>query len=252
MFPLIKGWTSIQRTQSANIRLGVMLCFVAGATNAGGFLAVSRYTSHMTGIVSSIADDLVLGHWVVALTGALSLTAFVLGAMCTAVLVSWGFQRRFHSSYCLPLLLEGLLLLIFGLFGAALNSMGSIFVPLTVILLCFMMGLQNAVITKISKAEIRTTHITGLVTDLGIEFGKLFYINSNPTVTPVIADRPRLRLQLMLIGGFFTGSLMGALGFKYVGYIITVPLALLLWMLCLKPLMDDVRHWASASQDTTL
>jgi hypothetical protein len=67
-----------------------------------------------------------------------------------------------------------------------------------------------------------------------------------------MADRPRLRLQLMLIGGFFTGSLVGALGFKYSGYITTVPLALLLWMLCLRPLMDDVRHLAAASQDTTL
>jgi len=252
MFPLIRGWTSVQRSHPANVRLGMVLCFVAGATNAGGFLAVGRYTSHMTGIVSSIADDWVLGHWAVALTGALSLAAFVLGAMCTAVLVSWGFQRRLHSSYSLPLLLEGFLLLIFGLFGAALNSMGSIFVPLTVVLLCFMMGLQNAVISKISKAEIRTTHITGLVTDLGIELGKLVYINNISAVSPVMADRPRLRLQLMLIGGFFTGSLMGALGFKYGGYFTTVPLALLLWLLCFKPLMDDVRRWAAASEDATL
>jgi len=39
------------------------------------------------------------------------------------------------------------------------------------VLLCFIMGLQNAVITKISHAEIRTTHVTGLVTDVGIELG---------------------------------------------------------------------------------
>jgi len=217
MFPLIKGWTSVQRSHPANVRLGMVLCFVAGATNAGGFLAVGRYTSHMTGIVSSIADDWVLGHWAVALTGALSLAAFVLGAMCTAVLVSWGFQRRLHSSYSLPLLLEGFLLLIFGLFGAALNSMGSIFVPLTVVLLCFMMGLQNAVISKISKAEIRTTHITGLVTDLGIELGKLVYINNISAVSPVMADRPRLRLQLMLIGGFFYRQFDGCTGFQIRG-----------------------------------
>jgi len=202
MFPLIRGWTAVQRTTSANARLGAVLCFVAGATNAGGFLAVGRYTSHMTGIVSSIADDLVLGHLAVAATGAFSLLAFVMGAMCTAVLVNWGFRHQLRSSYTLPLLLESGMLLVFGLFGAALNSMASIFVPLTVVLLCFMMGLQNAVITKISKADIRTTHITGLVTDLGIELGKLFYINRTPQATRVLADRSRLRLQLILIGGF--------------------------------------------------
>jgi uncharacterized membrane protein YoaK (UPF0700 family) len=157
-----------------------------------------------------------------------------------------------RSSYSLPLLLESAVLLLFGLFGAALNSMASIFVPLTVVLLCFMMGLQNAVITKISKAEIRTTHITGLVTDLGIELGKLLYINRNPHAIRVLADRSRLRLQLLLIGGFFAGGLAGALGFKYGGYITTLPLAAMLWMLCLRPLLDDVRHLATSSGDAPL
>ena len=69
----------------------------------------------------------------------------------------------------MPLLLESGALLVFGLFGAAIAAWSQLFVPVTVVLLCFIMGLQNAVITKISKAEIRTTHITGLVTDLGIE-----------------------------------------------------------------------------------
>ena len=48
------------------------------------------------------------------------------------------------------------------------------------LVLCYIMGLQNAVITKISNAEIRTTHITGLVTDLGIEIGKMLYLNRLP------------------------------------------------------------------------
>jgi uncharacterized membrane protein YoaK (UPF0700 family) len=242
MFPFIHGWTSVQRSTQANMRLGVVLSFVAGATNAGGFLAVGRYTSHMTGIVSSVADDLVLGRVAVALTGTLCLLAFVMGAMCTALLVNWGFQHRLRSSYSLPLLVESGALLMFGLFGSRLNSMATIFLPLTVVLLCFIMGLQNAVITKISKAEIRTTHITGLVTDLGIELGKLFYINKAGLQTPVRADRTRLRLQLRLISSFFVGSLMGALGFKYGGYITTLPLAVLLWTLCLRPLLDDLRH----------
>ena len=67
MFPLIRGWTDVQRSPEANLRLGLVLTFVAGATNAGGFLAVGSYTSHMTGIVSSVADDLVLGHGLLVL-----------------------------------------------------------------------------------------------------------------------------------------------------------------------------------------
>ena len=87
MFPMIQGWTAVQRSPQANLRLGLVLSLVAGATNAGGFLAVGRYTSHMTGIVSSIADDLVLGQVGLVLAGIISLAAFVLGAMCTLSLI---------------------------------------------------------------------------------------------------------------------------------------------------------------------
>ena len=192
MHPLIHGWTDINnRTSQTNTRLGAVLAFVAGATNAGGFLAVGTYTSHMTGVVSSLADSLVLGELALAAASIGALAAFLLGAMTTAWLVNWGLREGLTSAYGLPLLLESALLLIFGIFGAAISLWSHFFVPLTVLLLCFIMGLQNAVITKISKAEIRTTHITGLVTDLGIELGKLLYINrSQLSATEPLAPRP--------------------------------------------------------------
>ncbi|CAM8645509.1 COG3619 Predicted membrane protein [Comamonadaceae bacterium] len=240
MIPLIRGWTDVQRTPQANTRLGVTLAAVAGAANAGGFLAVNQYTSHMTGVVSGMADALVLGHTGTALVGLAMLLAFVSGAMCTALLVNWGMRHHLHSAYGLPLLLEAALLLVFGLFGGAIAVAAHLFVPLTVVLLCFIMGLQNAVITKISRAEIRTTHITGLVTDMGIELGKLLYINPAPSEKPVRANRDKLRLQLKLIGAFALGALAGAMGFKHVGYIATLPLALALLTLVIKPLWKDL------------
>ena len=253
MHPLIRGWTDItNRSPEANKRLGAVLAFVAGATNAGGFLAVGTYTSHMTGVVSALADNLVLGQLALAAASLGALGAFLLGAMTSAWLVNWGLREKLTSAYGLPLLLESVLLLIFGIFGAVISLWSHFFVPLTVLLLCFIMGLQNAVITKISKAEIRTTHVTGLVTDLGIELGKLLYINrtqsnSPSSAEPVRANRPKLRLHLILISSFFTGAVCGALGFKFWGYITTVPLALALLLLVLQPVAHDVLarrpHW---------
>ncbi|MBC7647889.1 MAG: DUF1275 domain-containing protein [Vitreoscilla sp.] len=243
MHPLIHGWTDIDnRTLQTNTRLGAVLAFVAGATNAGGFLAVGTYTSHMTGVVSSLADHLVLGELALAAASLGALAAFLLGAMTTAWLVNWGLREKLASAYGLPLLLESALLLIFGIFGAAISLWSPFFVPLTVLLLCFIMGLQNAVITKISKAEIRTTHVTGLVTDLGIELGKLLYINRTQTslAEPVRANRQKLRLHLILVSSFFIGAVCGAMGFKYVGYISTVPLALTLLLLVWRPVLHDV------------
>lgn len=247
MHPQIHGWTDIDnRTLQTNTRLGAVLAFVAGATNAGGFLAAGTYTSHMTGVVSSLADHLVLGNLALAAASIGALAAFLLGAMTTAWLVNWGLREKLKSAYGLPLLLESALLLIFGVFGAAISMWSPFFVPLTVLLLCFIMGLQNAVITKISKAEIRTTHVTGLVTDLGIELGKLVYINrsiNRPQISPaepVRANRQKLRLQLILVSSFFIGALCGALGFKVLGYVTTLPLALTLLLLVWRPVLHDM------------
>jgi uncharacterized membrane protein YoaK (UPF0700 family) len=243
MFAFIRGWTDVDRTTQANVRLGAFLAFVAGATNAGGFLAVGQYTSHMSGMLSSIADNMVLGRVTLAIAAAGAIFAFVGGAMTTALLVNWGLRRRLHSAYGLPLFLESLALLVFGIAGASIGVYEPLFLPLTVVILCYIMGLQNAVITKISRAEIRTTHVTGLVTDIGIELGKLLYINPRENGRdPVLANRQKLRIHTLLVMCFFVGGFAGALGFKYVGFVSTVPLAIGLWLLALRPFLKDVRH----------
>jgi uncharacterized membrane protein YoaK (UPF0700 family) len=239
----LRGFARPQRTDQNNRRLGRWLAFIAGAANAGGFLAVGQYTSHMSGIVSALGDNLSVGDFGLVIAGLSSLAAFTTGAATSAIMINWGRRRRAQSEYALPLMLEALLLLVFGLLGSNLENNRFLFVPATVGLLCYVMGLQNAIITKISKAEIRTTHMTGIVTDIGIELGKLFYWNvseSGPGVTAVRADRSRLRLLASLLGMFFIGGLAGALGFKYVGFISTLPLSAMLVVLAVVPLMDDL------------
>lgn len=235
-------WADIHRSAATNLRLGCALCVVAGATNAGGFLAVGQYTSHMTGILSSVADNVALGQLQLAAVGLALLAAFIGGSMTTAWMVNWSQRRQMRSAFARPLLVESVLLLIFGLFGAGINHFAALFVPLTVLLLCFIMGLQNAVITKVSKAEIRTTHVTGLLTDLGIEMGKLLYINGPAYSQKVVANRAKLRVHALLVGSFLVGALLGAFGFKAYGYIATVPLAILLLALTAGPVLDDLRN----------
>ena len=240
-------WADIHRSAASNLRLGCVLCVVAGATNAGGFLAVGQYTSHMSGILSSVADNVVLGQLQLAAAGLALLSAFIGGSMTTTWIVNWSLRRQMRSAFARPLLVESALLLIFGLFGTGINHFAGLFVPLTVLLLCFIMGLQNAVITKISHAEIRTTHVTGLLTDLGIEIGKLLYINGPAYSQKVVANRSKLRIHALLVFSFLGGALLGAFGFKTYGYISTVPLAIILLVLTIGPVLDDVRNGRFAS-----
>lgn len=245
---MIQSLTHKVRTRRANRQLGGLLAFVAGATNAGGFLAIQRYTSHMTGIVSEIADNLVLGNLMLGAAGLAALLAFTTGAATTAVLVNWARRRGLHSEFAFSLMLEAVLLLLFGLLGANLNALLHVFLPATVLVLSFIMGLQNAIVTKISKAEIRTTHVTGIVTDLGIELGRLIYWNRAPEANRthyVQADRDKLAIHASILGLFFAGGLAGALAFHRAGFIATVPLALVLCAVAAPPLWRDIRdRWA--------
>lgn len=234
-----------QRVQRANQQLGMVLAFIAGALNAGGFLAVHQYTSHMTGIVSAMADNAVLGHSSAIPLGLAALAAFITGAACSSLMINFARRRQLHSQYALPLMLEALLLLCFGVVGAQLNERHPLTLPFTMALLCFVMGLQNALITKLSGAEIRTTHITGIVTDIGIELGRMAYWHSgkHADLPLVHADRAHLRVLLGLAACFTGGAFTGAYGFRYAGYATTLPLAALLLALASVPMLDDVRNY---------
>ena len=245
----VRRLTGRQRAAQSNRHLGIALAFVAGAANAGGFLAVRQYTSHMTGILSSAADDLALGALDAALDCAGALLSFVAGAACCAIMVNFARRRQLHSEFALPLLLEVVLLLAFGVLGARLQTIDVIVLPATVSLLCFMMGLQNAVITKLSNAEIRTTHMTGIVTDLGIETGKALYWNRDDQSVPrVAADWKRVRILASLLSSFFAGAVAGAFGFKAIGFGATLPLAAVLLALAIVPIIDDLRARPHAPQ----
>jgi uncharacterized membrane protein YoaK (UPF0700 family) len=241
----LTGLTAKPRTRQADLHIGVILTLVAGALNAGGFLAIGQYTSHITGMVSTLADQVVLRNFELAGIAAISWLAFLCGAATTALVVNFLRRANVGNVYAVPLLIEAVLILVFGAFGGTLQKHELVDVSFAVITLCFTMGLQNALITKISRAEIRTTHLTGLTTDMGIEIGKLLYWNRHSEAdgrVAVTANRRKLRVHATLIGSFLAGGLGGGFGFHYAGFISTVPLALALAAISIAPLLSRQRN----------
>lgn len=116
--------------------------------------------------------------------------------------------------------------------------------PATAVLLCSILGLQNAMVTKILQAELRTTHMTRVITDLGIQPGKLLSwhrLPDSPAEPMVRANRDRLRLHALLLACLAGGGLAGALAFRWLTYYATVPIALLPAGLAVLPILDDLQ-----------
>ena len=216
-----------------------MLTAIAGILNSVGFVAVATYTSHMTGIVASMADAAVLHAPGLVGTGLLALAMFILGAVVCALVFNWGRVNGLRSRYANILLLEGVGMLVFGLLAEHVRDAHR---PLVVVaVLCFTMGLQNALITRIGAWPIRTTHVTGMVTDIGVELGKILYRNGPGAAAPVVGEPRRVGLLALLVALFFLGGVAGAAGYLWLGFEVVIPVAGVLLLIAHRPLVQDLQ-----------
>lgn len=176
-----------------------VLAFIAGLVNAVGYLGFRHESiSNMTGNASLLGIALgttnagEIAHW------ALAIAAFVLGTMLSGVIVQQS-TLQLGRRYGVALTLESLLLFLAIPFLDASSSVG-------LYLASIAMGLQNGMVSAYSGALIRTTHVTGIFTDLGIYLGH--FLRGLPV------DRLRLRVCLVVVATFVLGSMFGALAFQ--------------------------------------
>lgn len=238
----LRRMTGRERSTAANWQLASLLAFAAGVVDVSGYLALRQYTSHMSGVASVLAMNAGLRHYGMLWRPLVVMGCFLAGAAFCAVVVNWERRRDRESLFAVPVLAEAILLASLPLFAGQQHLFASLAV------LAFSMGLQNAVITKISDAEIRTTHVTGTITDIGIELGRLFYWNRTPRGTEVRADRRRLALLTGLVTLFLTGGVVSALTFPHVGFLLMLPLAILLAVPTILPIAADVQAFATRAR----
>lgn len=197
------------RSIGTDLRLGCTLAAAAGAVNVAGFLAVGYYTANMTGNLSALAAGVGDGGMMSVLACMGVLAAFVAGGCMAALLVGAGRRRGVRAVHAACIALEGTLLIALGVLSRVLPAWveaGGLGCGLG-----FLMGLQNATVTHISGARVRTTHMTGMLTDLGMELGQWLL---DPGAARV---RERLRLHGAIIACFVLGGIGGAVGYRAYG-----------------------------------
>ena len=214
-----------------NLILAIMLPGVAGAVNASGFIALGVYTSHTTGNVARIGDELAQNHWEAAQAAAVVVGLFLLGAMTATALVEVA-GRQGRPRYVVALLVEAMLLALFALLSIHSEKHWRFQHLELEATLCFSMGLQNALVTRLSGAVVRTTHLTGITTDIGIESVRtLFWVADRISGrhSAVVPDLKRIRLHLSIFFSFLSGATLGPALYLLLGAsAMLLPVAILL------------------------
>jgi len=210
-----------------------LLAFLAGNVNAGGYLSAGKFVSHVTGFATLFGVGISEGKYDQA-AGILAVPAFFLaGVMISAYLIDHRFHKGLRPHYDWVMLLEFLCLMLvalfghfqfFGIFGHG-EHLKEDFILLA--MLCLACGLQNGAITTATGASVRTTHLTGITTDLGLGLIRAWGM---PHAGEVFRQEVRSNwLRFGTILSFVMGSVIGAALFvqlKYLGFLLPAAIAL--------------------------
>lgn len=226
------------RNHDIDRQLACILAGIAGALNTAAFHAVGFFSANMTGNVSSLSDHAALGQWWVSIFYLAIVVIFVLGATTSTLLINAGHRRTIRSIYAITILAEAVLMAMLGLAEWSIPSFER--GPVLVLGLSFLMGLQNAVVTRISGAKVRATHVSGMSTDIGIEFGMLVDIIRGREPDAGLAPySARLRLHVQTVLSFLAGGVAGMVAYQVIGTRLLFAAAVLLFAMATMAIVRD-------------
>jgi uncharacterized membrane protein YoaK (UPF0700 family) len=203
--------------------LAILLSLNAGFINAAGFISFAVLTTNVTGHAALLAVDIANHKWRAARMVALWLLLFLSGAFGSALYIRKAGANKPYA-YSVPIIGIILILIFLVVFGKDYDGSlqeteyfaGS---------LLFAMGMQNAMVSMISGSVVRTTHLTGMFTDLGIELSKISFRGQSDRLV-----KRKIALHISIIASFLMGGVLGSFMFirwRYNGFLVPVALLIL-------------------------
>lgn len=193
-----------------------MLAMNAGMINVLGLIALLHQSvSHMTGNASLLAIHLAEHQYSSALFLILVILSYVLGSSYSGYILG-NSHFQLGRRYGLPLSLVTVFIILTWVFVHDYPRYALLWA-------CAAMGIQNAMVSHYQGAIIRTTHLTGVLTDLGLALGYFF--------KGLKVESKKIILHLLILFGFISGSLVAAVAYPYLqlqSYLIPAGLSLIL------------------------
>lgn len=188
-----------------NIGIATLLSFVAGIVNVVGFLSIKQLTTNVTGHFAFMVEEALRINFHQAFFYFIYIFFFFLGAFFSNFTIEVTQKLSDKNIYFIPVIYESLTLFVIALLPMEFIQSYPNFIACG---LLFAMGLQNSLVTIISNAVVRTTHLTGLFTDLGIEFSQLFFYKKKKQNKKLISS---IKLRLSIVASFFMGGILAGI-----------------------------------------
>jgi uncharacterized membrane protein YoaK (UPF0700 family) len=200
-----------KRSLRHNLKIAALLSSVAGMVNVAGFFSVQTLTTNVTGHFAFFVDEIFKLDLLAALMCFGYIFFFFMGSFTSSLLMELVVRKRENIVHLVPACIEIAILFFIAFFGDGLKDG---FPNLIAFILLFAMGMQNSFVTRISNSVVRTTHLTGLFTDLGIELSQLFFYREQKRKAELSSS---IKLRIIIISFFFIGGITGGVFYSKIG-----------------------------------
>lgn len=217
-----------KRTLKQNLMLASSTAFVAGIVDVCGLLAFLAFTSNITGHVANLAKNIVSQNYDSIIVFGIWLTMFLAGAFVSNFIVKSLQHISYYKAHSVPVILEIVVLLFVAFYGNHFYNETQAERQVVIGAMLFAMGLQNSLVSNISGGLIKTTHLTGLFTDLGSELADWMH----PRTAQSIEVRNKIYVRITILtffifGGFIGGYFFGLYEFKVFYFVPVILLTIL-------------------------
>lgn len=241
-----------QRTLKQNLLLASSTAFVSGVTNVVGMVAFLAFTSNITGHVANLAQHIVQQNYREIIVFLIWLFMFFAGAFVSSFIIRSLEHSGNKKANSIPMLIEAVLLLLVAIYGHHFYEETKLEREIVISTILFSMGLQNSLVSTISGGLIKTTHLTGLFTDLGGDISEWLHPQSKKTEVV----RNKIYIRFTVLGFYFIGGILGGFFFNLFDLAIFYFVPLILFSIMyydLSPLsFKKLGHIFSSSKDSAV
>ncbi|MDN3584218.1 YoaK family protein [Mucilaginibacter flavus] len=213
------------RTLKQNLMLASSTAFVSGVTNIAGMVAFLAFSANITGHVANLAKHIVQQNFREIIVFAIWLLMFFAGAFLSNFIVRSFEHKSRYKAHSIPIAMETVLLLFVAIYGHNFYRETDLEREVVIGFIIFSMGLQNGLVSTISGGLIKSTHLTGLFTDLGGDISEWLH----PRIAKTDVIRNKIYIRLTVLSFYLIGAIAGGILFNMYDFAIFyfIPLILL-------------------------